>query len=83
MGGLHQVSSPGVGKLFSTRAGVTNFKFKRTAQQVAKAVSKLDFPAIKMKYMLKSFENIIHSQYGETSHVYKEFIRHQAIRKRE
>ena len=33
--------------------------------------------------MLKSFENIIHSQYGETLHVYKEFIRYQAIRKRE
>ena len=33
--------------------------------------------------MLKFFENIIHSQYGETLLVYKEFIRYQAIRKRE
>ena len=70
-------------KLFSTRAAVTNFKFERAAQQVAKAVSKLDGPAIKMNNMLKSFENIIRSQHGETLHVYNAFIRYQAIRKRE
>ena len=56
---------------------------RKVAQQVAKAVSKLYFPAIKMNNMLKSFENIFHSQHGETLHVYNAFIRYQAIRKRE
>ena len=37
---------------------------------------------MKMKYMLKSFDNIIHPQYGNSLHVYNAFIRYQAIRKR-
>ena len=77
------VSTSGVGKLFSRRAVVTNLKFSRAAQQVAKAVSKLDFQAIKMKNMLKSFESIIYLQYGNALHVYNELIRYQAIRKQE
>ena len=68
-----------VGKLFSTRTAVTNFNFLRPAQYVAKAFSKLDCHAIKMKNMLKYFENIIHPQYGK--HVYNAFIRYQATRK--
>ena len=74
---------PGVGKLFGRRAAVTNFKFLSAARYVAKAVSKLDCHAIKMKNMPKSFENIIHPQYGNALHVYNAFIRYQAIRKRE
>ena len=52
-------------------------------KKVAKAVSKLDCHAIKMKNLLKSFENIINPQYGKALHVYNAFIRYQAIRKRE
>ena len=70
-------------KLFCKRAAVTNSKFLRAAQYVAKAVSKLDCDAIKMKNVLQSFENTIHPQFGNASHVYNAFIRHQAIRKRE
>ena len=44
------------GKIFSRRAVVTNLKFYRAIQYVAKAVPKLDCYAIKMKNMLKSFE---------------------------
>ena len=73
----------GVGKLFSRRAAVTHFKLLRAAQYVAKAVSKLDCHAVKMKNMLRSFENIIHPQYGNVLHVHNAFIRYQAIRKRE
>ena len=68
---------------FSAQGPQSHFKFERAAQQVSKAVSKLDCPAIKMNNLLKSFENIIHSQHGETLHVYNAFIQYQAIRKRE
>ena len=71
----------GVGKIFSRRAAATNFKLLRAAQYAAKAVSKLDCHAIKMKNMLKSLENIIHPQYGNALHVYNAFIRYQVIRK--
>ena len=51
------LSAAGVGKPFSTRAAVINFKtLKRAAQYVAKAVSKLDCHTIRMKSMPKSFE---------------------------
>ena len=70
-----------MGKLFSRKAAVTNFKFERDAQYVAEAVSKLDCHAIEMKNTLKSFENIIHPQYGNAFHVYGVFIRYQVIRK--
>ena len=70
-----------MGKLFSTRAAITKFKFWRAAQYVAKAVSELDCHAIKMKNMLKYFETIIHPLYGNALHIYNAFIRYQAIRK--
>ena len=72
-----------VGKLFSTRAAVTNFRFLRAERYVAKASSKLDCHEIRLKNMLKSFENGIHVQYCNGLHVYNVFIRYQAIRKRE
>ena len=75
---INKGSRAGVGKLFNTRAAITNSKFLQD-----KAVSKFDCHAIKMKNMLTSFQNIIHPQYGNALHVYNAFIRYQAIRKRE
>ena len=79
--GFLQVASS-VGKLFSKRAAVTNFKFERAVKDFPKAFQKLDFHAIKMKDMLKSFENIIHPKYGNALYVYNAFIRYQAIKTR-
>ena len=72
-----------MGKPLSRRAAATNLKFYRAAQYVAKAVSKLDCHAMKMRNMLKPFENTIHPQHGNTLNLYNAFIRYQAIRKRE
>ena len=53
------------------------FKFERASQYVAKAVSKLDWHAVEMKNMLKSFKNITHPQFGNALYVYNTFIRYQ------
>ena len=46
-------------------------------------LSRLDCHTITIKNMLKSFENIIHPQYGNAGNVYNALIRYQVIRKRE
>ena len=72
-----------MGKLFNTRVAVTNFKLLRAMQNVVMAFSKLNCHAMKMQYVLKSFEDIIYHQYGNALNVYDAFIRYQAMRKRE
>ena len=66
---------------FSAQGLQSQISSFKGAQFVVRAFSKSDCRAIKMKNMLKSFENIIHPQHGNALHVYNAFIRYQAISK--